>query len=363
MNDKKVGVITFHNSRNYGAVLQAYALQKKLLSIFKEVEVINYQNENIAQNIKLWDCKGNNLKAYTKALVGMLFRLKKKIAFNHYLKKHIKLSKKITKDNINEKAKKYDLLISGSDQIWNTTITKNDLMYFLNFANKKQCRAAYAASFGDEKINLNEEAKKELQKFNIISLRENLMVNGIEEITTHKPFICCDPCFLLSNNDWKNHASNRLIKKPYVFLFMIHESDKIKKYAEKIVNNNNLLLISNKNDFNFFKHIAPNDFLSWIFNAEYIVTDSFHATVFSLIFHKQFISQCFDSKKNQVKKRISELLKTLKLENRVIENEKLDVNEIIDWKQVDDKINNLSNNSWNSFIESLEKYYGGENGK
>lgn len=345
MEKGKVGIITFHNSRNYGAVLQAYALQQKVSEEFRDVEIINYQNPEIAKVVKLWNYSGGGINGLIRTFLAFMFRLRKKIAFDSFAKRFLNLSSTVSVDTIADFSDRYDAVITGSDQVWNTGLTAGDLHYFLDFCNDKQFRIAYAASFGDRKMELSEDVKRAISKFDRITLREEDMVNDVSECIGSTPEVCCDPALLLDAARWRSNCSKRHCPKKYVFLFMIDESDCIKKYAKRLADEKGLRLISNKNDFSFILHPSPSDFLSWIYNAEYVVTDSFHGTVFSILFHKSFISY-IRNKEGVPKKRIIGLLEKVGLSHRNTGNRELRVDEAEDWNSADEKVENMRRTSW-----------------
>ncbi len=346
MKSRSAGIITFHESRNYGAVLQSYALQQKMSQIIPQTEIINYQNPEIAEVIKLWKVNGKGPKAYIHAMLSFVFRYRKRSAFNKYMKKYMKLSPKSDRKNIAYIASDYDVLITGSDQVWNTGLTGNDGIYFLDFAKPQQQKISYAASFGDKHIELDNDKKELLKKLDLITLRENLMLDEVQEISGKKAELCCDPTLLISPEQWKAHASKKLTDKPYVFMFMIDESKELAEYAAKVAKEKGLALISNKNDFSFFRNSMPNDFLSWVLNAEYVVTNSFHGTVFSLLFGKKFVSHTFTASGTS-KKRIIQLLETVGLSHRNTRNDNIDLDAKENWESVWNEINKMSTDSWN----------------
>lgn len=343
---KKAGILTFHESRNYGAVLQGYALQQKMAEVFDEVDIIDYQNPEIEKVVSLWHCKGKGLKSILRAMLGFVFRYRKKTAFDSYLKKYVKRSEKTDRENLSKVCAGYDVLITGSDQVWNTQITGNDEAFFLDFAAPGQKKLAYAASFGDKPMELTDSHQQLLKGFDLITLRESIMLDKVKEASGKDVQLCCDPTLLISSEKWKAHASGKFTDQKYVFLFVIDECPELTVYAEKVAREKNLTLISNKNDMSFFRHPQPNDFLSWVLNAEYVVTNSFHGTVFSLLFQKQFISHTFTAAGVQ-KKRIAELLKTVGLEHRNTRNNSLDIDTKENWTHVESVLNGIQESSWN----------------
>lgn len=361
MSPKKVGIITFHDSRNYGAVLQAYALQKKVSEYFPNTEIINYQNPEIEKDLKLWNYSGG-IKGLLKAALSFVFRFRKKIAFDSFLNKYIPMSPSVNSGNIKRFSLKYDIVITGSDQVWNTVLTKDDMQYFLPFCSSKHYRMAYAASFGDKKISLSDDVKKEISKFSLITLREDDMLEEVRDAAQCPVGIACDPSFLLKRSEWRKLCSKRLLKSKYVFLFMIDDSAELRKYAERYAKKNGLKLVSNKNDINFFLHSSPMDFLSWILNAECIITNSFHGTVFSIIFHKKFVSHLRNTK-GVPKQRIINLLEQFRLSHRNTDNAQLNMNQEEDWKYADEKIMQLKSRSWKQMKEKFDEIIGESNAR
>ncbi len=353
MDQKKIGIITFHDSRNYGAVLQAYALQKKVSRYFPETEIIDYQNPTIQKDLKLWNYTGG-VKGGVKALLAFVFRAKKKIAFDSFLKKYIPLSPALSKKTIKKYSSKYDIVITGSDQVWNTDLTKNDMQYFLTFCSDKQDRIAYAASFGDRKIELSGAVKKALSEFSLITLREENMLKEVKSTANCPVEITCDPTFLLERPEWVKLCSKRILKSGYVFLFMIDDSAELRKYAKNFAEKNGLKLVSNKNDLKFFFHSSPKDFLSWIFHADYMITNSFHGTVFSILFHKQFVSH-LKNNKGIPKTRIIRLLDQFKLSHRNTDNTGFDMRQEENWEYADKKIDQMRKASWKYMTEKFEE--------
>lgn len=302
----KIGILTFHRSRNYGAVLQAYGLTQTLKKIEKDTEIIDYVCTPIENTLHLWNISANMVRSVKQ----FIFRLQKKIAFDGFIKKRLPITqrKNITKSDLVKELNRYDYLIVGSDQIWNTKITDNDETYFLDVPGIKAKKIAYAGSAGDS-ISFESRELKRLKEFDKISVRETkleeyLKVRGIEST------VCCDPSLLLDASDYIKIQSRRLYKNKYIFLFMIWESDTLISLANKYAQEHGYVLISNKNCIDFFLHCKPEEFLSWIYHAECVLTNSFHGTVFALLYHKKFIS---DTRRPNggVNERVQDILKTV----------------------------------------------------
>lgn len=357
MTGSRQCILTFHSSRNYGAVLQAYALQKKLGEISCLTEILDYRNEKIEEELRLWTCKNRGIKPFTRALLAYLFRLRKKLAFEIFLHKYVRKSKRIHKGDLKAISCSYDIFVTGSDQVWNTDLTDNDDTYFLDFVDEDKCRIAYAASFGDGQIVIDENVKQLLGKFQLITLREEKACTMVKEALSEDAKVCCDPTLLLESDRWKALASRCIKKKGYVFLFMIDESRKLAAYAKRLAEEEGLSVVSNKNCFSFFLHISPNDFLSWVLYADFVVTNSFHGTVFSLLFEKKFVSHRF-TEEGKPKVRIIELLDKVCLGHRVTDNQTLNIDAEEDWKAIGNKLSEMRVESWNYMKNWLEDYVG-----
>ena len=301
----KIGILTFHRSRNYGAVLQAYGLTQTLKKIENETEIIDYVCAPIENTLRLWNASTDMVRSVKQ----FIFRYQKKVAFDGFIRKRLPITQKktIIKSDLSKELNRYDYLIVGSDQIWNTKITNNDEAYFLDVPGIKAKKIAYAGSAGDS-ISLEPRDLNRLKEFERISVRETkldeyLKKQGIEST------VCCDPSLLLTASDYMKIKSRKLSKKKYIFLFMIWESDKLISLANRYAQENGCVVISNKKCIDFFLHCRPEDFLSWIYHAECVLTNSFHGTVFSLLFHKKFISD-ISRPNGEVNERIQDILKT-----------------------------------------------------
>ncbi|MGL6199632.1 MAG: polysaccharide pyruvyl transferase family protein [Lachnospiraceae bacterium] len=342
---KKIGILTFHRSRNYGAVLQAYGLVKTLENLGFESEVIDYCCLPIENTLKLWNPSKNILRSIKQ----FVFRLQKKGAFEGFIKRWIPLSniKNITK---------YDYIIAGSDQIWNALLTGNDAVYFLDIGNIEVIKIAYAASCGDTVI-LDENNINKIREFNAVSVREK----GLKKFLDEKGIVstlCCDPTLLLESTDFLSMAGKRLYKEKYLFLFMMWEDKGLVELANDYAKKNGYIVISNKNCVKFFLYCKPEDFISWIYYAECILTNSFHATVFSLKFQKTFLSDINrpDGEKNT---RIVELLTETKCNKCMIDSSKENVKLIyqtVDYDYVDFVLKEMQEKSMHWLKSNLEFY-------
>lgn len=342
---KKIGILTFHNAENYGAVLQAYALKTYLQKNIEHstVDIIDYKSPLIELSYK-----------YIKPLSYFKNkRLRKLISFFlqfYYLPKKINIKKIFTKFrkewlkaeslNIDE----YNSIIYGSDQIWNPILTDNDLVYFgKNYNGKK---ISYAASDGGE-LDLTEDVINNLQQFYKISCREKSLSDKLKKQLNSISTVC-DPVFLLSKEEWINKFTTKPVINNYVLIYKIAENLNLdneaikfaKKYNKKIVQIVYSKSIKKIFCFNqkFVSAITPNEFVGYFAYADFVFTTSFHGTAFSIILEKDFYTLTF----NKRSERITDLLKEVGLENRFInttpefngiENYRIDYLEVSDRKE------------------------------
>ena len=345
----KIGILTFHRAVNYGACLQAFALKGFLENKGYEVDIIDYRSnyiEGIYNNPLL---KGTRIKTKIKNIITWSAQKKRNQKFKEFVRTYLKCSEEnslYTKDQLKEAEKKYDKIIVGSDQVWNTLCTGNDTVYYLDFIEDNSKKFSYAASFGivnNEYYEL-ENLKKLLKEFNKISVREKKGADILEKMTGIKAPICLDPTFLMSRKDWINKI-DKINRKNYVLVYSLSMPKSIVDYAEKLAKQknmdviyftlNNLFSIKEKRVING----SPMEFLSYFENADYVITNSFHGTAFSLIFNKNF-TIFKNANKNHDNSRLENILSLVNLENRMInEGEEKFFEEEINYKIVNDILN------------------------
>lgn len=348
-----IAILTFHDALNVGAVLQAYALQEYLKNEGHTVSFINY---SCRPKFALRRIVGRNLR-------NTLNKIRDFIQFTKYANDksynsvlNVLPNKFLATDDLTV----FDAFIVGSDQVWN--FKQNiDSTYLLSFVPKGSLKIAYAPSMGQCEVNpsLVPKLKDELDGFDKISCREDNGVEFLESVYDHKRAIlkCVDPTLLLPNKKYYEIAENIPVKRKYIASYIlsplnetqlniIHRIEDLKKLKVLNLRNPDTGVVL-KDRIN--KIVKPSEWLGYLKNAEFIICGSFHATVFALIFHKPFIvieDPKFASKGGN--KRIRSLLNPLCLTDRIC-NSPYDVEKIInsqiDWKAVDEKIKELSEES------------------
>lgn len=332
----KIGILTYHRAHNYGAVLQAYALQNYLLELGHEVSIIDYWPEYHSSDYVIFpNFSSMSFRSKCKRIllfcIGIFRILKRRKGYIRFAIEQFKLTKYplfVTPEMVNTVS--YDLIIYGSDQIWTKHNSQKfkgfDKVYFGNYSGVSQKKISYAASMGV--INLSKEdylfIELSLKNFDAISVRETELEKIIRENCSNEATLVLDPVFLLPKEKWNTLFSKILPKEKYIFFYhLLHSEDAIlltKKLEDytgyKVLEipgtNVKPWLISRR----YKQTESPYGFLSLIANAEYVVSTSFHGIAFSLIFEKQFFALGMGTNSG----RVTSLLSSLGIHTRYIHN-------------------------------------------
>ena len=322
MMKQRVGIITFHQADNLGAVLQAYALQQALEQFTAcDAQIIDYRCAGISNG--LGSMKRLSIKQKSKALFLRMYYLLKHRHFEKFRKSQLVLSAgTYTSESVGACAEDYDIFISGSDQVWNLECSGWDDAYFLDFVPDNKRRYSYAASLGSYRFKPEEQEHigELLKRFRRISVREESAAREIAALGRKDAVVHPDPVMLLTAEQWRPVMSKRLIKDKYIFVYLIQQDVNVMREARAYARKHNCRIINNKKSPEFILHGAPGDFLSWIYNAECVFTNSFHGTAFSVLFNKPLAAdiQLADGRSNN---RVKELLEQVRAENCIIGHE------------------------------------------
>lgn len=353
----KVGIITFHRALNYGAVLQAYALQQFLRKLDIDSEIIDYRSSYIETFYK--PIKANplkNPKMYLKEICYLLPNLKKRKKFERFIHTYIKTTRKIdSNEELKKLNKEFDYFITGSDQVWNYKWSGFDKAFFLEFANSEK-KYSYAASFGFEKIPVEKEAlyKKLLGDFQKISVRENTGKIIVKDLIKKDAVVDLDPSCLIEKEMWGKIAV-RPKKAGYVLLYTLEKSDRLNIYAEDIAKKlgTEIVYISDAikktSTFKYKGFLSPAEFVGLFANAGYVVTNSFHGLMFSVIFEKEFCLQ-YQQRLGAPNSRLVDFVKEYQLENRILDSNGSIAQKEIDYARI--------KNSMQIKIQQAESYFG-----
>lgn len=305
----KIGIITIHKSPNYGACLQAYALWKYLEQKGNDCEIIDlyrpYQEEYVPskrfQRMRQHTSFVSRCKQAIKKMLGLnkgkagkLFSDNAKLKFDKF-NSQIKYSKAYKGiDELYANPPIYDLYVSGSDQLWNPTQPYCLEPYFLTFVPNGGRKISYATSIGITDLTDEEKHKFKdwLSSYDAISVRELQAEKLLESfITDHVISQVPDPTFLLDVEEWKKLAVSPDINEKYILLFTLQWSPVLVDYCKRLSAESGLLLVvltqiqpqNNGGGYIPVTDAGPKEFIGYIANAEMVITDSFHCTVFSII--------------------------------------------------------------------------------
>ena len=328
----RIGIITFHFVWNYGAVLQCWALQTRLEKMGYEVEIINYCPDYHVKrysiiNKDFLSATYESTKRISSLLSNIKFplRMVKQRKFEHILN-YLNVTDIIKSKDEAEKIlrKKYDAVICGSDQIWNEMITNGtfDEMYFADFTGYKGLKIAYAVSTGETVLENRKESLVRLTKgFTRISCREKNTAERLSAIVMRNIDVVPDPTFLLDKEDYIS-----LIKSDndrYIIVYKLEDNPILDQAVEFLTNRTGLpilnispgkLRINKKHTWD--RTAGPLEFLKYIANAEFIITNSFHGSVFSMLFEKKVMIIPHKSRNT----RILNLLDLLEAKDLLVKN-------------------------------------------
>lgn len=311
--DRKVanmntGILTFHHAHHYGAQLQAFALMRAIMNQGYDCEIINYVRKDTIEGSSLFKrgLSARVLLSNVDTLLNLSKLRKRYDRFESFISGEMKLSEKFyaTYDDLRADAPKYDAYVCGSDQVWNPLIFEEktfDPAFFADFA-KSGRRIAYAPSFGINSIpeDKREQLKKYLEKFDCLSVRERQGEKIIRELTGRDALTVLDPTLLLTAEDWEPYLSAPTFNEPYVLCYFITSGTKYKGFVQAIQDKYKLPVVSLCGSRRIVPQTrysvldaGPKEFLRLFADASVICTDSFHGTVFSINFMKEFY--CFKS--------------------------------------------------------------------
>jgi Polysaccharide pyruvyl transferase len=338
----KICTITCHDVYNHGASLQAYALMTYLKQCGHEVEIIDYKPIYLSNHYNLLSIDNPkwNKNAVTKFIYLTLKMpvkipsLKRKKAFDQFTSKYLKLTK--SRYSSNEELRKdlphADAYLCGSDQIWNSLHQNGkDPAFYLDFVPSEKIKASYAASFATDTImdEMLPFVKKRVEQLDGIGVREKSGVEILKRLDIKKAVTVVDPALLLSKEDW-NILGEEKFNEKYILIYDFDNSDLIRKLALEIAKEKGYKIYSiNPGKINYaeryFKFVGPKTFISLIRDAAYVISNSFHAAVFSIIYQKNF---AIVNRTESINTRMRDLLEDLKLNQRLV-NEDYNLDEIL----------------------------------
>lgn len=359
-----IGILTFHRAINYGAVLQCFALYKTLKNLGHDVEVIDYRPKYIERYRVLFYKKDflrqrgiGKIRYLLSCLLTIASKKQVSSRFDRFIKKFIRTSNTVR--SIKDIPNDYDVIFFGSDQIWGPEHSGGlDPIYYGQFPKNKSKFLAYAASIARTNLIEGEtfiEFNRYIRSFDKISTREKLLQDFLLEKCLINSQVVCDPSLLLERSEYE-----KLAKKPresnYVLLFCLVDEEEGYCFAQRIAKQMGAKVIQLKAVVSpvYYKSyirgsVSIEDFLGYILKAQCVVTNSFHATSFSIILGKDFytLSRSVKNERSQF------LLDKLNLSDRLVDSGQNISFKPIDYEGIDLKIDAFRKESLNFILDAL----------
>lgn len=359
--DKKIGILALGRAENYGAVLQSYSLCRFLRQEMNlDCKVIDYSPKFIIGRYPLFNVNKTSLYKLLKSSAGSIIKfpvkLLKRIRFEKFRKEYCYFTEKKYLKVIEDE---FDEYIVGSDQVFNLELTNFETEFFLPNIDKSKNAIAFAASLGKSYFSEEEIEfySKYVKRFNYLSIREVEGARFIKTLVKNKEvYQHIDPVFLTKKEEWEKLLKKPIYKKPYILIYTFKSFDLAYELSKKLDIDVDIVCINDnvgrphKNVINI-RGVGPLEFLSLVHNAEFVVTDSFHGTAFSIIFEKKFIVIPYE----ETESRFYSMLECLKLlkEGYVSKKEYLELIDV-DYKLVKKMIDKNVINSFNYLNDALQ---------
>ncbi|MGP1569131.1 MAG: polysaccharide pyruvyl transferase family protein [Peptoanaerobacter stomatis] len=293
-----IAILTYHNTSNFGAMLQTYGLYAFLYNSGYSCKILNYVSKAIDENENPQNllCELKKKKSIITKLFILLTRrkrIKKYKDVQKFLLQNTSLTKKYNVFNLNLANHEFDTFLVGSDMVWNFTINKNDLTFLLDFADETKYKYSYASSLGEEwSDSINGDVIKLFNRFNNISIREEQFKLYLENKIKRNVDVVCDPTMLLTRNEWEKYTVSSIYKN-YVLVYFDSSDSKCLNDAIKYANTNGYtvkyisLSIRKYKTHDTIWPTTIEQFLSLVKNAKAVFTASYHGLLFSVYFERE----------------------------------------------------------------------------
>lgn len=320
----KIGILTFHNEDNYGALLQAYSLQQTLIKMGAESQFIEIEPKHPDEANNEEKTTNGTMNFFAKKL--QIENGKRGALFETFREAHLQCSKSYSSENLERLSSDYERFIVGSDQVWNFYSPVVDYRYVLPFVPKEKSYS-YAASFGTDRVpdNLRGRLTEAFHNFQMISVREESGREIIRTLTGRDAVVCVDPSLLMNAEDLEKIEDGQGVDAPYVLLFILNYDEDLVKKAKDYAVENGLPLKTVTScfmpqfGFEAWNQTGEEKWIYLIHHAEAVFTNSFHGAVLSLIFGKTFMVAGLKGALEKRNGRIYELLRLVDAENSLKE--------------------------------------------
>lgn len=309
---KKIGIITYHSAHNFGAMLQAHALQESLIDMGYDAFFINCHPESRELNNRR-KIRVRNLKSFLTWMAFLFFRRKlnrRYRLFERFRREYLNQTERyLDATELRDSPPEIDAYVCGSDQIWNLDDGGLSLFY-LKFEDRPIPAISYAASFGKEEIpkEYHQDLKIWLSKFSAISVREQSAQNQLTQILNRDVSLDVDPVMLKSASYWREIAVRPKYNKPYICFYSLEVTETASKVVTSLSKKLGLPVVIVGKPGKFMikcKSIVaidsgPREFLGWLTNASLVITNSFHSTTFSALLGVPFVTIAHTTKNTRI---------------------------------------------------------------
>ena len=382
MKEKKVGLISV-SIHNYGSLLQTYAMQQVLDKYGADNDIILFKSDPVKQLYRVFNVPfmKMKLKLLKRKMTTKLFyrQISKGAAerdreFMKFKETYCRFTPKFTdRAQLEKVGKAYRAFVLGSDQVWNPANLEMDF-YTMNFVPKDKIKIAYAPSFGVYSVPQKqiEKTRAYLNRIQYISVREIAGAKIVKELTGRDVPVVCDPTALLTRSDWdKLKSSKKYTDKKYIFCYFLGANPVHREWARLVKEKTGYQIIALQHIDEFVKgdlkfgditpyDVGPQDFVNLIANAEIVLTDSFHGTMFSIYYHKKFFTfpRYKEGKKDSTNSRIVSILELMDLRGRFMTGEDKNMNVLddeVNWDIVQERLDKFRRDSFDYLETSLKE--------
>lgn len=337
---KPIGILTFHRASNYGAVLQAYALQKVISDMGRDAVIVDYRCRAVEEGHRPWGLFKRH--KFPVVLLRCLVAVRKDRIFGAFRNSRLVLSEQMSADDLEKRGDEFALFVTGSDQVWNDTFSGMDPVYMLTFADQNR-RYSYACSLGFDRFPEGTEQiyRERLAGMQCISVRENRAVDLIGQLG-YSARVDLDPTLLPDRSKWEELMKAPDCREPYILVYTVNEDVHLLEAARRLSEKTGVKILYLNNqyrknrDITRIRYSTPEEYVGWFAGAEYVFTNSFHGTAFAIIFQKKLKVELETAKKFNVRSR--DLLMNCALPQCVLKNNEEDMEFSIDWAETERRL-------------------------
>lgn len=343
--EKDIGILTWHYYTNVGSNLQAYALYRVIKDLGYSCEFINYRKgETVSFLRKICKDLCSAIDSHMQGVVPPRLR----VQAYRFQRNYYEQSPLLQKGELSDYCKRYKILLCGSDQIWAPNVL--DLTYLLDFTDAADVpKYSYASSIGLPVIpkDLVDTYRTYLSKFSLITVRERQGTEILAPILGHKVDWVLDPTFLLNEQEWRKVSRPyQLPSQPFLFCYLLGNTSEYRDWIDEMARENGLDVlcmsdqkIEKRSHWTYLKYVGPREFLGYLDNAVFVVTDSFHGMALSINLNKDFyvLERFKASDRYCQNSRIVNILEAFSIENRLLKGPCSSLSKV-DWSLVNNRV-------------------------